>query len=113
MAVTWLFTQPLFPTVSAGIYSGPSGARCIVELDLVNNVDLKEYRILSYSVHGTLGLITLDDDIFLCVVSGTSRAATVQPGHTIQKILSVDFRESTRSSASQVESWRLTSVRLP
>ncbi len=68
--------------------------RCIVELTGAEKADLSEYRIHSHSVYGTLGLITVDNDVFLCVVSGATRAATVRPGETVQKILSVDFRKS-------------------
>ena len=56
-------------------------------------MDLQEYRSLSsLSVHGTLGLITVNGDVFLCVVSGASRVATVRPDETVQRILSVEFR---------------------
>lgn len=80
-------------TAQSGSGSASStGPRCIVELASAASVDLSEYRTISYSVHGTLGLITVENDVFLCVVSGTTQAATVKPGETIQKILSVDFR---------------------
>ena len=75
--------------------SGPSAtsgaSRCIVELESLGNLDLREYRTLSHSVYGTLGLITVDEDVFLCVVSGASKAAQVRPGETVNRILSVDF----------------------
>lgn len=75
--------------------SGPSAtsgaSRCIVELESLGTLDLREYRTLSHSVYGTLGLITVDEDVFLCVVSGATKAAQVRPGETVNRILSVDF----------------------
>ena len=62
-----------------------------VELHLAKNADLREYRTISRSVHGTLGLITIEHDIFLCVVTGERKAATVRPGETVQQISCVDF----------------------
>ena len=85
-------------TSSLHSQSGRSlGPRCIVELSTLGSVDLSEYKTISYSVYGTLGLITIDNDVFLCLVSGTTKAATVRPGETVQKILSVDFRAYTES----------------
>lgn len=73
------------------------GPRCIVELLPLQTAELSDFRTLSYSVYGTLGLITVDNDVFLCVVSGTTRGATVRPDETVQKILSVDFCMSNRA----------------
>ena len=65
-------------------------SRCMVEFS--EHVDLSDYRILRTSgVHGTLGLINIGDDLFLCVISGAVRVATVRPYETVQRILSVDF----------------------
>lgn len=51
-----------------------------------------EYRSLSsLKVQGTLGLVTINNDVFLCVVNGNSTVATVRPAETIQRILSVEF----------------------
>lgn len=67
--------------------------RCMVEFSDVHSTDLSDYRNFSAQpVYGTLGLITVSNDVFLCVVSAASRAATVRPGETVQKILAVDFR---------------------
>ena len=46
-------------------------------------------------VLGTLGLITVNNDVFLCVVSGSVKVATVRPGETVQRIHTVEFREDT------------------
>lgn len=68
--------------------------RCIVEFLPIEKADLSGYRVISnHNILGTLGLISIENDIFLCLVSGASRVATVRPGETVQQILSVDFRE--------------------
>lgn len=67
--------------------------RCMVEFSSINDVDRSDFRSLSsLSVQGTLGLITINGDIFLCVVNGSQRVATVRPGEHVQKITSVEFR---------------------
>lgn len=70
----------------------------MVEFTTVESADLEGYRSLrgvamSWKVHGTLGLITLNNDVFLCVVSGVApRPITVRPGETVRKIEAVEFR---------------------
>lgn len=65
----------------------------------MDSADLEGYRSLrganmSSKVHGTLGLITLNNDVFLCVVSAvTPRPITIRPGETVRRIEGVDFRE--------------------
>lgn len=55
-------------------------------------MDLSDYRSLSsLSVYGTLGLITVNNDVFLCVVSSATKAATVRPEETVQRINAVEF----------------------
>ncbi|KAK8244636.1 SacI homology domain-containing protein [Phyllosticta capitalensis] len=72
--------------------AGGNAPKCMVEFSESQEIDLGDYRSLSsQSVHGTLGLITVNNDVFLCVVSAATRAATVRPGETVQKILSVNF----------------------
>jgi hypothetical protein len=74
--------------------SGSAGPRALVEFSAVEEVDLSDYRALStVNAHGTLGLITVNGDIFLVIVNGASRVATVRPGETIQRIHSVGFCE--------------------
>ena len=66
----------------------------MVEFSTIEEVDLSDYRALnSVNAHGTLGLITVDGHIFLVVVNGASKVATVRPGETIQRIHSVGFCE--------------------
>lgn len=67
-----------------------SASRCQVEFLDVSSVDLGDFRRLGAGF-GTLGLITLDEDVFVCVVTGSSQAATVRPGEAVSKIDNVDF----------------------
>ncbi len=74
--------------------NGTSPPRCMVEFLGLSAADLSGYRSLSsLSVQGTLGLITVAGDVFLCVVSSASKVATVRPGETVQRIAAVEFRE--------------------
>lgn len=79
-------------------YTG--GPRCIVELADVRKIDLDGYRGVDRKVHGTLGLVTVENDIFLCVVKGARRAAEVRPGETVMKIHDVAFCKKTRPTSS-------------
>ncbi|KAL8852415.1 MAG: hypothetical protein Q9221_002721 [Calogaya cf. arnoldii] len=81
---------------SVGIFSKPNSqtsvTKCVVEFVALKSLDLPAYRSLQPSgVHGTLGLINLGADTFLCVISAATRVATVRPGENVQKILSVEF----------------------
>ncbi|KAL9131869.1 MAG: hypothetical protein Q9217_000315 [Psora testacea] len=61
-------------------------------VEFSSSIDLSDYRVLRASgVHGTLGLINLGSEIFLCVISGAAHVATVRPNETVQRILSVEF----------------------
>ena len=54
-----------------------SASKCMVEFAVLEDVDLTDYRMLRASgVHGTLGLININADVFLCVISGAVRVAT-------------------------------------
>lgn len=70
--------------------------RCSVEFPTVSPATLKGYRTLGGG-YGTLGLITLDEDIFICAITGASKAATARPGETISRIDNVDFYCLNRS----------------
>lgn len=64
----------------------------MVEFADVSSLDLSDYRTLSpLPVHGTLGLITINNDVFICVVTGTTKVASVRPGETVEKIHGVEF----------------------
>ena len=69
----------------------PSNPRCMVEFLALDAINLTDYRPLSSGVYGTLGLININADVFLCVISGSVRVATVRPGETVQRIISVEF----------------------
>lgn len=71
---------------------GQSTPRCMVEFADISSVDLSDYRTLSpLPIHGTLGLITINNDVFLCVVTGATKVASVRPGETVEKIFGVEF----------------------
>lgn len=82
-----------FQTVPSRTSSDGAGTpRCMVEFTELSRIDLSDFRTLSASqVHGTLGLITISGDVFLCVVTGAVKVATVRPGETVEKIYGVDF----------------------
>jgi hypothetical protein len=85
-----------FSNSSQTSFSGnaSAGARAMVEFSTVGDVDLSDYRAVNLrNCTGTLGLITVNGDIFLVVVSGASKVATVRPGETVQKINAVAFCE--------------------
>jgi len=66
--------------------------RCVVEFCSLEDADMEDYRTLSsLKVYGTLGLITIGRDVFLCVVSNARKVATVRPGEDVQQVLGVDF----------------------
>ena len=83
--------------IGADFQSGRSNAkttapRCMVEFSALDAVDLSNYRELhAVKVLGTLGLINVNNDTFLCIINGATRVATARPGETIQRITSVDF----------------------
>ena len=59
-----------------------SPSKCMVEFTPHEDVDLTDYRVIRTSgVHGTLGLININADVFLCIISGAVRVATGM--HTI------------------------------
>ncbi|CDM32457.1 Inositol-1,4,5-trisphosphate 5-phosphatase 1 [Penicillium roqueforti FM164] len=76
--------------------SAKDSPRCQVEFSDLEEVDLEGYRPLGYG-YGTLGLVTLNEDVFVCVVTGSSQAATVRPGETVSRIDNVGFYCLNRS----------------
>ncbi|KAJ5085615.1 hypothetical protein N7532_010386 [Penicillium argentinense] len=82
-----------YTAAGAGAKTAP---RCQVEFSDVSTVDLEGYRSLGAG-HGTLGMITLGEDVFVCVVTGSSQAATVRPGESVSRIDNVDFYCLNRS----------------
>ncbi len=67
-------------------------SKCIVSFSSLSPKLLEEYRpLIPRPVYGTLGLISIDRDVFLCVITQASRVATVRPGETVEKIEAVQF----------------------
>lgn len=65
----------------------------MVELAELDSVNLSDYkRLTSQPCFGTLGLITLGGDIFICVITSAREVATVRPGETVLRIHAVQFR---------------------
>ncbi|KAG9243917.1 SacI homology domain-containing protein [Calycina marina] len=79
-------------SMSRNSLDSTSVPKCMVEFADLKTVDLSDYRTLSpLPVHGTLGLITINNDVFLCVVTNATKVASVRPGETVERILKVDF----------------------
>lgn len=67
-------------------------AKCMVEFSPTSEKLLKDFRPLTpRPIYGTLGLIAVNDEVFLSVITQASRAATVRPGETVERIGSVAF----------------------
>lgn len=79
-------------TLQSESQSSGVNIKYLVEFNNLDRVDLANYRVVRNSgVHGTLGLININQDVFLCLISGAVRVATVRPNETVQRILSVNF----------------------
>lgn len=83
-------TQPRVDNNRGGLAKSHDTNRCLLEAFFRSAEDLQGYRLLGEG-WGTLGLISLNNDVFICVVTSSSRAATVRPGETVLKIENVDF----------------------
>ncbi|KAF2239352.1 hypothetical protein EV356DRAFT_502391 [Viridothelium virens] len=88
--------QSLPASVHATGSSTPSAApRCMVEFLERDAADLRDFRPLtgfgSSGVHGTLGLMTVGSDVFLCVVNSASKVAQVRERETVLRIGGVEF----------------------
>jgi hypothetical protein len=66
--------------------------RCMVEFGDLTSINLEHFHPVT-TARGTLGLITLNNDVFLCVITGSEEVATVRPLETVQKIFAVEFCE--------------------
>lgn len=65
--------------------------QCIVELLDRKEVDLTLCRQLSLNCYGCLGLLNVDSEVYLCVITDRSKAATPSPGRTVWRIHAVEF----------------------
>ncbi|KLU83662.1 synaptojanin 2 [Magnaporthiopsis poae ATCC 64411] len=69
-----------------------AAAKCIVEFAPSNRKLLSEYRPLTpRPIYGTLGLLSIGRDVFICVITQATRVATLRPGETIERIAMVEF----------------------
>lgn len=67
-------------------------SKCMVEFSPKTDRLLADYRPLTpRPIYGTLGLISIARDVFLCVITQASRVATLRPGETVEKIEAVQF----------------------
>ncbi|KAI8632322.1 SacI homology domain-containing protein [Xylariaceae sp. FL1651] len=70
----------------------PPISKCMVEFLPASRHLLNDFRpLIPRPIYGTLGLISINQDVFLCVITHTSRVATLRPGETVEKIVSVEF----------------------
>ncbi|RYP27748.1 hypothetical protein DL767_007523 [Monosporascus sp. MG133] len=67
-------------------------SKCMVEFSPISRDLLSDFRPLTpRPIYGTLGLIAINQDVFLCVITHAARVATLRPGETVERILGVDF----------------------
>ncbi|KAH6634362.1 SacI homology domain-containing protein [Chaetomium sp. MPI-SDFR-AT-0129] len=72
--------------------SDNAASKCMVEFSSTSEKLLADYRPLTpRPIYGTLGLISIERDVFLCVITQASRVATLRPGETVEKIEAVQF----------------------
>ena len=84
--------SPQADLVGNGMSDEVSTSRCMVKFSPSGDVDLGDYRALRLAgLHGTLGLVNINREIFLCVITRASRVATIRPDETVQRIVSVEF----------------------
>ncbi|KAK2788932.1 inositol polyphosphate 5-phosphatase [Onygenales sp. PD_12] len=83
-------------SASTASYSNVISPKCLVEFAPLSSLDQSGYRQIGKG-HGTLGLITLGGDVFLCVIRHAMQVATVRPGETVQRIINVGFYCLNRS----------------
>lgn len=83
--------------------------RCLVEFVPRSSIDEINYRAVSKTL-GTLGLITLGEDVFLCTVTLASEVATIRPGETVQRIQGVEFRVSLERTFERADANGLQTV---
>ncbi|KAH6648464.1 SacI homology domain-containing protein [Truncatella angustata] len=67
-------------------------SKCMVEFTHVTDDLLKDFRSLTpRPIYGTLGLISINQDVFISVITQATRVASVRPGETVERIANVDF----------------------
>lgn len=67
-------------------------SKCMVEFAPVSKHLLQDYRRLTHRpIYGTLGLIAVSGEVFISVITHATRAATLRPGETVERIGGVAF----------------------
>lgn len=67
-------------------------SKCMVEFSPISKGMLSDYRPLTpRPIYGTLGLIAVNQDVFLSVITQALRVATLRPGETVEMIQQVQF----------------------
>ncbi|EEP82942.1 conserved hypothetical protein [Uncinocarpus reesii 1704] len=75
---------------SSGSYSNVVPPRCVVKFSRLSSLDDADHRLLGIG-YGTLGLLTLNSDVFLCIIANLSAVANPRPNETVQRIENVEF----------------------
>ena len=66
--------------------------KCIVEFVPWDSADRSRFSVPSTArIHGCLGLINIEDDIFLCVVTIALKSGTLRPKESVSRIHAVQF----------------------
>ncbi|ODV96001.1 hypothetical protein PACTADRAFT_40792, partial [Pachysolen tannophilus NRRL Y-2460] len=70
-----------------------------IELQSKESFNDKHFKKFSkHKIHGFLGLINVNDDVFLCVITGKAEVANPLPGQTVNKIFAVEFHCLNRNT---------------
>lgn len=76
----------------------PPTPKCIIEFTKRESINFDQYRLLSDIEHqGCLGLIEVNSDVFVCLISNSDVVASPRPGETINLIHGVEFYCINRS----------------
>ena len=72
--------------------SSTSRPQCLVQFVPSASVNLSNYTLLRQSrIFGTLGLINISGDVFLCAVTSASEVANIRPSERVLRIAAVEF----------------------
>ncbi|KTW32136.1 uncharacterized protein T551_00818 [Pneumocystis jirovecii RU7] len=65
---------------------------CIVKFCKWDDVDCSEYSLVAFrAVYGCMGLINIENNIFICLITGYSQVAAVRSMETVNRIHDVEF----------------------
>ena len=88
---------------STAIDGKAAPSKGMIEFSALADVDLSDYRVIrSSDIYGTLGLININDDVFLCLITGAIRVASLRPQENVLKILSVEFRQCFKPLSNNI-----------